>query len=276
MLINKQSTKDYDFLAPEDNYNRVLGLDYKLASKDNTWVGRYYLHKSFSPDTNSKDFSVGAFTEYFSRKWNLRFKGVHVGENFRSDLGFIRRTDIYKSYFQVKRLLWPKRGILNKHSLSIFPIFIWRPTLDFENSDYTIISQWEAEFNNTAEIEVRMNNRYTRLYEEFDPTDTDGAVPLPPNEDYYYTDVEVSYRSDLRKKFSYSIKPSIGSFYNGNKFSVRSSLTWRLQPYFSTSLQINYDDINLPDPYPDAKIWLIGNGVLRPCPIYSWSITTVI
>ena len=36
LFINKQATKDYDFLAEEDQYNRVLGIDYLLASKDNT------------------------------------------------------------------------------------------------------------------------------------------------------------------------------------------------------------------------------------------------
>ncbi len=49
MFINKQATKDYDFLANEDAYNRVIGVDYRLASADNSWVGKYFLHKSFSP-----------------------------------------------------------------------------------------------------------------------------------------------------------------------------------------------------------------------------------
>ena len=34
--------------------------------------------------------------------------------------------------------------------------------------------------------------------------------------------------------------------------------SWRLQPYFTSSVQINYDNIDLPDPYSDAEIWLIG------------------
>ena len=57
LFINKQATKDYDFLAEEDQYNRVLGIDYLLASKDNTWSGKYFLHKSFSPNVKSNDFS---------------------------------------------------------------------------------------------------------------------------------------------------------------------------------------------------------------------------
>ena len=35
-------------------------------------------------------------------------------------------------------------------------------------------------------------------------------------------------------------------------------MTWRIQPHFSGSIQINYDKINLPKPYASANIWLIG------------------
>ena len=90
MLINKQATKDYDFLANEDRYNRVLGIDYNLASADNTWVGKYFLHKSFSPDVVDKDMSAGATTQYNSRNWNFRAGAVFVGENYRTDLGFLK------------------------------------------------------------------------------------------------------------------------------------------------------------------------------------------
>lgn len=258
MLINKQATKDYDFLADEDRYNRVLGIDYRLASPDNTWVGKYFFHKSFSPNVNDKDISTGASTEYFSRNWNVRISGIFVGENFRSDLGYIKRTDVFKISPQVQRVFWPKKGIIQKHSLSVTPFFLWKPELDFENSDYTILTRWQADFGNTSQLELEMFNRYTHLYEEFDPTGTDDALPLPGNKDYYYTSYEANYRSDQRKTFSYNLSPSIGKFYNGEKISMRAQLNWRLQPYFSTSIQINYDNIKLPNPYPQASIWLIG------------------
>ena len=47
-------------------------------------------------------------------------------------------------------------------------------------------------------------------------------------------------------------------FYNGSKFSFEGQFRWRLQPYFFASAQVNYDNIKLPDPYPDASIWLVG------------------
>ena len=258
MFINKQNTKDYDFVENEDRYNRVIGLDYRLASADNTWVGKYFFHKSFSPDVSSKDFTAGASTEYNVRNYQVRLSGVFVGDNFRSDLGFIRRTDIFKINPSFQRNFWPKTGKFQQHSFEVVPIFIWRPTLDFENSDYTIISRWDARFTNTSSLQIEMFNRYTKLYDEFDPTRSDDGIPLPADSDYHYTDFGISYRSDQRKELSYSIEPSYGKFYNGNKFSFEASMNYRWQPHFQASLDVRYDSINLPEPYSDASIWLIG------------------
>lgn len=257
MLINKQATKDYDFLANEDRYNRVLGIDYNLASADNTWVGKYFLHKSFSPDVVDKDMSAGATTQYNSRNWNFRAGAVFVGENYRTDLGFLRRTDVFKISPKIERVFWPKQGQIQKHSLSVSPFFLWRPEQDWENSDYTIVSNYTADFQNTSKVQLDVFSRYTHLYDAFDPTGTDGGTPLPVG-DYYYTSYDLSYNSDQRKELYYTLGPSVGKFYNGKKYSFQGQLTWRLQPFFTGSVQINYDDIRLPDPHSDAKIWLIG------------------
>ena len=50
-----------------------------------------------------------------------------------------------------------------------------------------------------------MFNRYIHLYDEFDPTGTDGGTPLPIG-DYRYTEFGVGYRSDQRNVFSYGLK----------------------------------------------------------------------
>ena len=261
MFINKQATKEYDFLADEDKYNRIIGLDYRLASEDNTWVGKYFLHKSFSQGVKDKNYSAGFSTQYFDRDFNVRLSGVYVGGNYESDLGFLRRTDIFKITPKIERTFWPIESAIQKHSFSITPIFIWKPDLNFKNSDYAVISRWQAKFKSTGEFTAEMYNRFTYLFTAFDPTGTDGAIALPIDSSYKYTTVSLGYRSDKRKTLSYQIEPSIGTFFNGKKYSFEANLAWRIQPKFSGSLQINYDKINLPDPYPDASIWLIGPKV---------------
>ena len=261
MFINKQATKEYNFLADEDKYNRIIGLDYRLASEDNTWVGKYFLHKSFSQGVKDKNYSAGFSTQYFDRDFNVRLSGVYVGDNYESDLGFLRRTDIFKITPKIERTFWPIESAIQKHSFSITPIFIWKPDLNFKNSDYAVISRWQANFKNTGEFTAEMYNRFTYLFSAFDPTGTDGAIALPIDSSYKYTTVSLGYRSDKRKTLSYQIEPSIGTFFNGKKYSFEANLAWRIQPKFSGSLQVNYDKINLPDPYPDASIWLIGPKV---------------
>lgn len=258
LFINKQATKDYDFLAEEDKYNRVLGIDYTLASKDNTWSGKYYFHKSFSPGISTKDFSGGFRTEFNNRRLGIRISGVFVADDFRSDLGFIRRTDILKINPQFQLKFWPKKGKIQQHNFSITPVYIWRPELEYQNSDYTIISRWQASFKNNSSLNFEMFNRFIRLYDEFDPTGTDGAIALPGNQNYYYTSFGVNYRSDQRQKVSYRVNSSVGGFFNGAKYSLQANMTLRVQPYFLGSIQLNYDKIDLPNPYPDASIWLIG------------------
>ena len=261
MFINKQATKEYSFLTDKDKYNRIIGLDYRLASEDNTWVGKYFLHKSFSQGVKDKNYSAGFSTQYFNRDFNVRLSGVYVGDNYESDLGFLRRTDIFKITPKIERTFWPIESAIQKHSFSITPIFIWKPDLNFKNSDYAVISRWQANFKNTGEFTAEMYNRFTYLFSAFDPTGTDGAIALPIDSSYKYTTVSLGYRSDKRKTLSYQIEPSIGTFFNGKKYSFEANLAWRIQPKFSGSLQVNYDKINLPDPYPDASIWLIGPKV---------------
>ena len=257
LFINKQATKDYNFLTREDKYNRVIGIDYNLASANNTWNGRYFIHKSFSPTVNRKDISAGISTEYNTRDFKIRLSGVYIEDDFRSDLGFIRRTDIFKINPNFERTFYPKKGKIQKHAISLTPIFIWKPELGYENSDYTIISRWRIDYNNTTNLEFSLFNRFTYLYYDFDPTGTN-STKLPSNIGYSYTSFEAKYRSDIRKQFSFDVTPSIGQFYNGDKYSLEGNLNWRVEPFFQTKVQINYNYIKLPSPYATTSIWLIG------------------
>jgi hypothetical protein len=46
------------------NYNRLVGIDYNLASADNQWYGKLFYHQSISPENNDKAFSHGVNIVY--------------------------------------------------------------------------------------------------------------------------------------------------------------------------------------------------------------------
>lgn len=261
IFVNRETFKDYDFLEETERYNRVVGLDYNLASADNTWVGKFFFHKSFAHDIGDDDSSGGVDLQYNSRTINFGLRGNYVGNDFRSDLGFVRRQDIIAARPFIEFNFWPKKGKINSHGFRFSPNAIWRPTLDYQNTDYTIFTRWQAQFKTQEEISVRMFNRFTFLTDSFDPTDTDGALELPADQGYYYTSYEVEFQSDRRKVFSYSLEPGYGDFFNGNRFSFEGDVSLRLQPKVSLSLDLNYDNINLPDPFPSADLWLVSPRV---------------
>ncbi len=258
IFVNRETFKDYDFVEETDRYNRVLGLDYNLASADNTWVGKFYFHKSFANDIGDEDSSTGMDLRYNSRNINFGIRGNYIGNDFRSDLGFIRRTDIIAARPFVEYNFWPKKGKINRHGFQFFPSMIWRPTLDYQNTDYSIFSSWGAEFKEQQRLEFKMFNRFTFLDDPFDPTGTEDAIELPADAGYYYTAFEAEFQSDRRKVFSYSLQPQYGDFYNGTRFSFEGDMSLRLQPKVFLSLNINYDKITLPDPFPSADLWLIS------------------
>ena len=256
--INRQSFEKNDFVDREDEYNRVVGLDYNLASKDNTWSGKMYAHKSFQPDDNVGNLSAGASLRYQSRKYNFYVKGLSIDEDFSSDLGFIERTGTFKGLVSAERVFWPKKGIIQNHGFRFFPILSWDPSLDFKNTDYDLMSSWKATFKDQSQFEIELTNSFTFLFDSFDPTNTDGALELPGDQGYHYNSVKFGYQSDMRKRFAFEMGSDVGRFYNGKRFSVESMMTLRFQPKVFLSLVLNYDQIRLPDPYASADIWLIS------------------
>ncbi|PIB27010.1 hydrolase [Maribacter sp. 4U21] len=260
-FINKQSFQDYDFVERKDEYNRVLGIDYNLASKDNTWNGSFITHKSFQPDDSKGNFATSALIRYNKRKFNVFAKASFIDEDFRSDLGFVRRTDLFKTLLSLERVFWPKKGIVQNHSFQYFTNVRWSPSRSFLNTDYDLRSRYEVNFNNQSRASIAYTNSFTFLFNPFDPTRTEGAIPLPANENYFYNSVRAGYQSDQRKIFSYAIESSIGRFFNGDRFSVEGGMTMRFQPKASVSLMFNYDQIDLPQPFSSANIWLISPNI---------------
>ena len=260
-FINRQAFGSEDYLNEENEYNRVIGIDYNLASSDNVWSGKFYTHKSFQPGDNQGNLSAGAFLGRNSRFWNVFTDLAYVNDDFRSDLGFIRRTDIIKSATSIQRLFWPKNGPINNHGLEIFPILVWRPTLDYKNTDYEITANYQFRFKSFSEFNLKYSNQYIFLTEPFDPTNTNGAIELPGNQDYTFGSISMGYKSNEANVFAVETEASIGNFYNGERFSAGVETTLRLQPKVRLSLNINYDKISLPNPYPSADLWLVSPRV---------------
>lgn len=260
-FINRQ-TFDRDKIATgTKEFNRVLGLDYNLASADNLWAGKFYAHTSIDPEAADSNYSAGAFLGRNSRYWNIFTDLAYVGADFRSDLGFIPRNDILKSATSVQRLFWPKKGPINNHGIELFPIVTWRPGLDYQKTDHEVRLNYRVALKDFTEFGVGFTNNYIFLTDEFDPTSTEGSVKLPGDAGYTFSNLEFAYQSNQADVFAFQGEGSVGEFFNGSRFSLGGEATLRIQPKFRFSLNVNYDRISLPQPFPSADLWLVSPRV---------------
>jgi hypothetical protein len=89
IYINKQpflneNIKNYN--GDLKAYNRTLGFDYNLASKDGKWSGKLFYHHIFDNNKLDKSFATSAEINRNTLKWDLYFTAQQVGENYNPRL----------------------------------------------------------------------------------------------------------------------------------------------------------------------------------------------
>ena len=128
-------------------------------------------------------------------------------------------------------------------------------------TDYQYVPSYMFNFQSQGNLRVQVEKNYTYLFFDFDPTRSpasDNATKLPAFTDYHYTNVSISYISDPKKLFTYTLGGLHGGYYNGTRSNVSASLNYRFQPYGAVSLDAAFNKIILPDPYASADIYLLS------------------
>lgn len=256
--VSRETSQEYAFLTPDEKYNRVIGSDFTLASADNSWTGKFYLHKSLQPGDTKGNFSSQASLTYDSRSISLTSDWGYVDEDFRADLGFVPRVDMFKNGTNVETYLYPSRGTVNRHAFGTLLIYYWRPSQDFKLTDQMLDLSYEIEFQNQSSVKVNHVREYTFLTDAFDPTGTDGAAGIPGNEGYRYGLTSVELQTDRSRLLTSTLKGATGSFFNGSVSNIEAEIGYRIQPFLNLRMNLRYDAIRMPDPQPDADYWIVS------------------
>lgn len=242
IFVNRQSlNSSADDLV--DKYNRVIGVDYNLATKSNLWAGKTFFHKSFSVNSLDKSFAHGLNLEYNKREYLITWGHEYVGEGYDAQVGFVRRTNYYKIAPEFRYFFYPSGGPVNRANINFEFEQIWMPGNG--KTDQEIQFETNFEFTNNSRGNISLNRQYIFLFSDFDPTGTDSET-LKENTEYTYYSLEASYNSDNSKRFSYRIRPYIGQYFNGWRYGTRGSINYRVEPYGSVSLDYNFNLFDMP------------------------------
>ncbi len=242
-------------------YNRVLGADFNLITKNNRWAGKFYYHQSFDDFSKGDAFSHGGFLSYTSRNVTLIGGYVSLGKNFDAEAGFvpsmaiypgnyggILRTDV-KLYPVSKSLVYMSPGVELDYTLLPNGIL----------TDKSIAVNYAINFKNTAVFNATSKSIFQKLPSDFsvlDPKKVDSI--LLKGQVFSWNEYNVKYSSNTRTLFTYSLVATGGSFYNGRRSEIGGSLQYRFQPFGSASVTFDYNDIRLPQGYGHAQFLLVS------------------
>ena len=260
-LVNKQATGEADYRKENETFNRVIGADYNLASADNIFRGRFYVHKSFQPGDNDGNISSQAVFFYNPREWLIITDISYVDKDFRADLGFVPRNDVIRLGQAFQRIVYPRKTMFNTHRIMLLLLNDHKPSENYIKTDHSYSIRYEAELRNLAQGNVFLSKNFTYLNFPFDPSRKKGAIPLPAQTGYNYNQVQLGYQSNNTKLFTYGTNMTLGQFFNGHISSLSADINYRLQPKANFGLNVRYDGIRLPKPYSSAVLLLLSSRI---------------
>jgi hypothetical protein len=238
-----------------NHFNRVAGVDYNIASKDNVWNGKLFYMKSFGPLVTSKTGAWGATMIYNKRTFESKHSFSVVDDQFNPEVGFLRRTG-YKRISGIT--LWkkyPKSTVINKHGPGIDYDFTAFPGRGL--TDYDINLVYGIQFKKFVTLQMQLRRDYTKLLNDFDPTNTKGEK-LKANTSYSYFSFKGDLTTDFRKKLAAKLQTRSGQYFNGTRLNLDGEVTYRIQPYGSISSVFSFNKLTFPKPYKSANLILVG------------------
>ncbi len=256
-LVNKQITQSYnDTEFTGYRYNRVAGLEYNFASTDNRWQGKTFYHQSFYPGAGKDAAAFSGNIGYFSQYLKAAINQSWIGSDYIAEAGYIRRTGLYDISPSVSYLFYPSRS---ERIISHGPGARFNAIFDpeFELTDRETELSYSIEWQNKSQLSVTVNEEFVQLGRDFDPTNT-GGEKLAAGDQFHWKSARTGFISDARKLFNYALNAGIGGYYNGNRWYVNGLINYRVQPYGSIGMAMNYNNISLPLPYNSAKLILVG------------------
>lgn len=261
LLVNKES------LTPErgraaalpQGYNRNLGFEYNLASKDNLWTGKALYLRSFTSGNRGGANVYAGHLQYNSRRWLISGQTENVDPNYVAEAGYVPRNGYRRGLGTIGYTFLPESGGVLSHgpTLTSSNFFDWTGKLsDYENAlGYTVALRSGDVFSTSGGTE------YVRLLQPFDPTNS-GREKLQAGSVHRWKFWSTKFDSRQQSVLRYGFSSLAGGYYaGGTQRNVSGTIGYRFQPFVSLAGIVTYNQLRLPQPWGHTRFWLVGPQV---------------
>jgi hypothetical protein len=237
--------------------NQVAGVDANFRFiKALSFNG--FLARSFTPEVRD-----GQMAGKVSATWNdnfihTQYSLLSVGDNFRDDIGFIKRTGILKHFadFGIRqRPEWLRRwGIRESHPHTRYNIYTDHSNTKVSHTNHVAEAIF---FERGGLMEVQWNPRFERIVTPFKIRPDQSFVPGA----YSWNEFALELETDHSRLVSGSALVTLGGFWNGTQRSVRAGAIIRPSYHVTFDLAMQRNDIQLPAPMRDFVTNLVSSRI---------------
>jgi len=227
------------------DYNRTYATDARVAIGEAVTLSSF-VARTQTPGLSGNEHAFDANASWASRNWDASVALREIGENFNPEVGFVSR-DGYRYYSaRVQRFVRPDGFLREIRPHAQYTTFRSRRggvERGFEESSRLHLdTHWE--WPDGMVVYTTANWIREGLFEPFEIRGTDVVVPSGTYDGW---EGELVFNTNRSADVSLNSRFTAGSFLSGDRWSTRVGVTLRSGAAFSTSLSLDYNDIDLPE-----------------------------
>ncbi len=236
------------------DYNRTYAADARVAIGEPVTLSSF-VARTETPGPSGSEHAYDANAAWASRSWDASVAIREIGENFNPEVGFVPR-DGYRSYSgRLQRFVRPDgflREIRPHMSYETFRSRRAGVKKGFEESSRLHLdTHWE--WPDGMVVYTTANWVREGLFEDFEIRGTDVVVP-PGTYDGW--EAQFAFDTNRSADISFTSRFTAGSFLSGDRWSPSVGVTLRSGAAFSTSVSLDYNNVDLPEG--DFETTLVG------------------
>ncbi|MCC7124419.1 MAG: carbohydrate binding family 9 domain-containing protein [Acidobacteria bacterium] len=227
--------------------NQVYGLDAALAFYQNITAGAYWARSQTEDLTGQDRFSNDADSyqgrfDWSPDRYGVRAEYLKVGNNFRPEIGFLRRTNFEKASAGLRFSPRPRASrLVRKYTSELGIDYYVNGNGSVETRQQS--ARFNTEFHTSDQISIEATNNYEALFTRFSPG---GGVFIPAG-GYNFRDATLTYTAGQQRRFSGTLSVNAGEFYDGNIVAVNlGTARVAILKQFSIEPSFSINRIDLP------------------------------
>lgn len=235
----------------------TAGVDATMLFFKSINITSYYALTN-TPDARGANVTGSSYRgrfDYNADRYGATAEHMLIDADFRPEVGYVRRSDIRRSYGQLRFSPRPRGSRLIRK-------YTWQTSLDYV-TDAGARAVQSREINGLFRVDFQSSDSFTtevsREFELLPSRFTIARGVVVPAGGYTYSTARVSYSLGQQRRVSGRIGASTGSLYEGTKSDVSFSGRWGVIPQLSLEPSATLAWGSLP--YGDFKARLVGSRV---------------